>query len=124
MYQKRRGQILLITIWKYLINVFRKGEGCRQKTIKRLKTKKILPGKAVLLIPQKYEKDQERILKRAWGWKKRIFYFIKDRQVYQDMLSPGYYAIDPIIYAHKSKETVVAANGEKIFIFLEKVHRY
>ena len=52
---------------------------------------------------------------------KTDIYFIKDRQVYQDMLSPGYYAIDPIIYAHKSKETVVAAKREKIFIFLEKV---
>ena len=56
---------------------------------------------------------------------KTDIYFIKDRQVYQDMLSPGYYAIDPIIYAHKSKRKQLwLPNGEKIFIFLEKVHRY
>lgn len=65
------------------------------KNNKRLKPKDFT-GKAVLLIPQKYEKDQERILKEL-GMEKTDIYFIKDRQVYQDMLSPGYYAIDPII---------------------------
>ena len=53
---------------------------------------------------------------------KTDIYFIKDRQVYQDMLSPGYYAIDPIIYAHKVKKQLWLPT-EKFYI-PRKVHRY
>lgn len=83
------------------------------KNNKRLKPKDFT-GKAVLLIPQKYEKDQERILKEL-GMEKTDIYFIKDRQVYQDMLSPGCYAIDPIIYAHKVKKQLWLPTGEILY---------
>lgn len=83
---------------------------CDGKAIKKIES----PHENMLLIPQQYRKDEKKILE-DFGSEDVEVYYIKDHQIYKDILEPGLYAVNPMIWVHKVRKTLWINSGEVLY---------
>ncbi len=72
----------------------------------------LLPGEEKLLVPEHYKEEIPQMLEDIGIPKTSDIYYIKDGQIYPDMLQPGQYAFDTIFLVTETQKSIHWAAGE------------
>lgn len=73
-----------------------------------------MEGRTWLMIPEKYKKEQKQIAEEL-GIENAKIRWLKNGQIYEDILTPGYYAMDAVLYVHPVKKVLWTNQGSVLY---------